>query len=63
MPSNEQLYYDALKRIARSYQTVDQLKRGASSIGLEPAEHVEYAYENIQVLAADTIRGKRRPKV
>lgn len=60
--SDAQRYYDALKVIARSYQTVDQLKRGADKVGLSPAEHVECAYENLQGVAQDAIRGKRRPK-
>lgn len=60
--SHEQLYYDTLKAIARNYQTPAQLRRGAHGIGLTPEEHIEYAYENIQTLAANAIRNKRRPK-
>lgn len=60
--SNEQLYFDTLKRIARSYQTADQLKRRGGQYGLDAAEEIEMAYENIQGEAERAIKGKRRPK-
>lgn len=61
--SNEQRYFDALKRIARDYQNVDQLRRSAErSYGLSYEEVLEMAYENIQHEASITIKGKRRPK-
>lgn len=60
--SNEARYYDALKRIAREFQTPAQIRRSAEKdYGLDPSEAVEMAYENIQTLAADAIRRKRRP--
>ena len=63
MPSNEQIYYDALKTIARKYQTTDKLRRHAGQYGLDHVEELEMAYENIQAAANDAIRGKRRPKL
>lgn len=61
MPSNEQLYYDTLKRIARDYMTPAQLFRTAKNVGLQPDEHMEMSYENIQAEAERAIHGKRRP--
>lgn len=61
--SNEQIYFDALKKIARDFETPDRLRKMAErGYGLDAAEAIEMAYENMQILAADTIRGKRRPK-
>ena len=60
--SNEQRYYDALRHIARDYQTTDQLRRRAGQYGLEHIEELEMSYENIQSEAAKAIRGRRRPK-
>lgn len=52
--------YDALKRIARDYQTPDQIRRSAEKDhGLTPCEALEYAYDNIQQLAGNAIRGVR----
>ncbi|HXE63262.1 MAG TPA: hypothetical protein VN519_06950 [Bryobacteraceae bacterium] len=63
MPSNEQLYFDVLKRISRGYQTPDQLRKNAEKdYGIEYDEALEMAYENIQAEAAGAIKGKRRPK-
>jgi len=62
--SNEQRYYDALKRIAKHYDTAENLLRdGETGYGLSGEETLQYAYENIQGEAACAIRGKRRPKV
>lgn len=61
--SNEQRYFDALKRIARDYQTPEQLRRSCErDYGLNYEEALIYAYENIQSEAAAAIKGKRRPK-
>ncbi|KIZ39068.1 MULTISPECIES: hypothetical protein [Rhodopseudomonas] len=60
--SNEQSYFDALKKIARGYQTVDQLRKRGGQYGLDAAEEIEMSYENIQAEAARAIKGKRRPK-
>lgn len=55
--------YDALKRIARGYQTPDQLRRGSEKqYGLAYTEALEYAYENMQQDAKNAIKGLRRPK-
>lgn len=60
--SNEQRYYDALKRISR-FHTVDQLRRSAEKqYGLLPEEALEMAYENVIFEAKQAISGKRRPK-
>jgi len=61
--SNEQIYYDRLKRIAKGSQTTSQLRRSSERVfGLEYLEALEMAYENLQEAAASAIRGKRRPK-
>lgn len=63
MASNEQRYYDALKRIAKGYQTPDQLRRGSErEWGLGYTEALEMTFENLQQEAALAIRNKRRPK-
>jgi hypothetical protein len=60
--SNEQRYYDALKRIAKDYQTPDQLRRNCQKqYGLRFEECIEMVYENLQFEAASAIKGKRRP--
>lgn len=52
--------YDTLKRIARDYQTPDQIRRSAErDYGLSPDEALEYAYENIQHEAKAAIKGLR----
>ena len=61
-PSDAQRYYDALKRIARGYQTAAQLRRRAGQYGLTFEEEIEMSYENIQGEAAAAIHRKRRPK-
>lgn len=59
----QQRLYDTLRAIARDYQTPDQLRRNAESdYGLHYSEAIEMAYENIQAIAANAIRGMRRPK-
>lgn len=60
--SNEQIYFDALKVIAKEYQTTDQLRRRAGQYGCSYIEELEMAYENIQDLAKRAIKGRRRPK-
>lgn len=63
--SNEQLYYDTLKRIAR-YQSPESLRRGAAKQnpeqGIPFEEALEYAYENVLDEAARVTKGRRRPK-
>jgi hypothetical protein len=59
--SNESLYYEALRRIARHYQTADQIRRGAGQYGLSHLEELEMAYENMQQEAVRAIKGRRRP--
>lgn len=61
-PSNEQVYYDRLKRIARGYMTPQQIRRDADGSGLSYVEYLEMSYENIQTEANAAIKGKRRPK-
>lgn len=62
--SNEQLYYDTLQRIAKKYQTPNQLRRSAEKQwGIRYEEALEMVYENLQAEAARAIFGKRRPKV
>lgn len=56
-----QKFYDRLRRIARDYRTSQSLLRGGE-FGLDGAEALEYAYDNIQSEAAAAIRGQRRPE-
>jgi hypothetical protein len=59
--TNEQRYYDALKRIARYYQTSEQIRRKAGQYGLDHLEELEMIYENVQQDAKNAIKGRRRP--
>lgn len=56
-PTNEQRYFDALRRI-RAYMTPAQLRRAAKNIGLEYEEYLEMSYENVLAEAARAIKGK-----
>ena len=48
--SNEQRYYDALKRIAKAYMTTEQLQRRAEKMyGVSYHEALEMTYDNIQI--------------
>lgn len=50
--------YTALKRIAKYYQTPDQLRKSSQKdYGLNYIESLKMAYENIQQEAADAIKG------
>jgi hypothetical protein len=61
--SREQKLYNALRRIAKDYQTPDQLRRTAErEYGLRYHEALEYAYENILNDARQALRGIRMPK-
>lgn len=61
--SNERLYYDVLRTIAKGYLSAEKLlEKGEKLYGVSGNEAVVMAYENIQTEAADAIRGKRRPK-
>lgn len=54
--------YDTLKRIAKGYQTPAQIRRECERekhFGPDYEEYLEMAYENIQQLAANAIRGVR----
>lgn len=58
----EQRMYDALKAISKGFMSPAQLqKQSLKKYGLEYEECLEYSYMNIQQLAADAIRGMRRP--
>ncbi len=60
--SNEQIYYDMLKRITL-YDSPEKLRKSSEkNWGLPFDEAIEYAYDNIQSDAKRAIRGKRRPK-
>lgn len=61
--SNEQRYYDALKRIAKGYDSSERvIAKAEKKYGLEPLEALEYAYDNLQGEAEGAIAGRRRPK-
>lgn len=52
--------YNALKRIAKGYQTPDQLRKNSEKqYGLGYEESLEMAYENLQAEAAQAIKGVR----
>lgn len=52
--------YDALKRIAKGYQTPDQLRRNSEKdFGCDYSDALEMAYENLQFEAGAAIRGLR----
>lgn len=62
--ADERLYFDLLRRIVREYQSAARLRRMSErDFGLPFEEVLEMAYENIQMEAAQAIRGKHRPKV
>jgi hypothetical protein len=62
-PSNEQRYYDALRRIAKGYLSSERLHRdGEKLYGVSGEMAVEMAYDNIQAEAAEAIHGRRRPR-
>lgn len=58
--TNEQRYFDALRRISQ-YETPNQARRTAKGVGLNAEEYLEMAYENIREEAKRAIKGKRRP--
>jgi F0F1-type ATP synthase membrane subunit b/b' len=60
--SFERQYYDVLRVIARGYQSTDKLRKHAGQYGLSYEEELEMAYENIQTLANNAIKGRRKPK-
>ncbi|MCL4715519.1 MAG: hypothetical protein KJZ75_11460 [Hyphomonadaceae bacterium] len=52
--------YDALRAIAKEYDTPDRIRRiSEKEYGLSYEEALEMAYENIQALAARAIYGVR----
>jgi hypothetical protein len=54
--------YDALAMIARGFQTPAQLRRQCQrEYGLDYAEALEMAYENMQEVAKLALKGVRRP--
>jgi hypothetical protein len=62
-PSNEQRYFDALKRISTAYDSPERIAATAEKkYGLQPSEALEMAYDNIQGEARSAIYGRRRPK-
>jgi hypothetical protein len=59
----ERRLYAALRRIAKDYQTPDQIRSTSErEFGLASSEALEYAYENIQHEAAMAIKGLRVAK-
>jgi hypothetical protein len=59
--TNEQRYFDALKRITK-YQTPERMRRASEKDwGLPFDEAIEYAYENIQQEAKNALGNRRRP--
>ena len=61
--SNEQLYYDTLRVIAKDFMPAEQvLRRAEKEWGLPPNEALEMSYDNMQQRATQAIKGKRRPR-
>jgi len=62
-PSNEQRYFDALKRITK-YMSPERIRRDAehNDSALSYEEYLEMAYENVIQEAHRAVHGKRRPK-
>ncbi|HMI01834.1 MAG TPA: hypothetical protein VK541_05085 [Pedobacter sp.] len=61
---NMQKMHFILKRIAKDYQTPDQLRKSSEKeYGLDYEEALEYAYENIQGDARDAIKGVSIPEM
>ena len=59
--SNEQRYFDALKRISQ-YEPPERLRRNAEKeYGIEGDEAIEMAYENVIQEAQNAVKGRRRP--
>lgn len=56
----EQRMYDALKRIAKDYMTLSQIRKDSGG-ALDYTEYLEMAYDNIKAEAARVIKGQRRP--
>lgn len=60
--TNEQYYYDTLKRIS-SYDPPERIRKNAEKeYGLDADEAIEYAYDNVRSEAITAIKGMRRPK-
>lgn len=60
--SNETLYYDALKHMAK-YKSSDWLRSHAEKeYGLPYEETLEAAYDNLREEIRYVLRGKRRPR-
>ena len=60
--SNEQRYFDALKRIAAYQPPARLLNRSLEDWGLEDGcEALEYAYENVLQEAKQAVKNRRRP--
>lgn len=58
--------FDALKMIDRDFKTAEEVQRdcdrpGKPEYGLRADEAVEYAYDNVRMVARQAIEGKRRP--
>lgn len=57
-----QRYFDALKRIA-SYDSPEKLSRNSErEYGLDAAQAIEMAYDNVRQEAKAAIAGQRRPR-
>ncbi len=60
--TNEQRYFDALKRILK-YETPERLRKfGEQRFGCSGEEAIEFAYENMQQEARTALGARRRPK-
>ena len=60
-PTNEQRYFDALKRIT-TYQSAPHLRQHSDGeYGLPFEEALEMAYENVIEEARAAVKGRRRP--
>ncbi len=60
--SNEQRYFDALKKIAKEYMTPEQLRHDHNVAYLGYEEVLSMAYDDLQAEAKAAILHRRRPK-
>ncbi len=59
--TNEQNYFDTLKKIAKS-DSLRYLEKAEKVYGVPYIDALEMAYENLQGIAGNITHGKRRPK-
>ena len=59
----EQEYFDALRKIAEFRPSEWFEEHAEDEYGLLPVEALEMAYDNMQIIAKNATRGRKRPEV